>query len=258
MLEQVADGLDPEPGRGLRRRPLQEKRLRQPAWARQRAQGRPTEVGRGQLSGLCEARGDGSYDGVGTGRKEWEDRSMTSSPAVNRLALLAIVALAATALIAPSAGGAAVRAKVKCPQQKASFLYWPHGHEARPQAGFPAFPTPHLEIYGGLHDTTFPPTPIGYIDATGSSQSSSECTQPAMSTLTRDDIPHAQKIRGKAKNVQCKFGEKIRLVFSQVSKGARVDAVLGDGTRVVQVRMKNSGSSIVFNKRRCDVEDPPT
>ena len=37
----------------------------------------------------------------------------------------------------------------------------------------------------------------------------------------------------------------------------RLDAVLGDGTRVVQARTKNSGSSIVFNNKRCEVEDPP-
>ena len=182
---------------------------------------------------------------------------MSQSPAVHRLALLVIVALAATALVAPSAGGAAIRAKVKCPQKSASFLYWPKGHDARPQAGFPEFRTPHLEIYGGLHDTTFPSQVIGYIDATGSAQSSSECTDPARATLSRDDIPHSQKIRGKAKNVQCKFGEKLGLVFTEVKEGARVDAVLGDGTRVVQVRMKNSGSSIVFNDRKCDVKNPP-
>jgi hypothetical protein len=181
---------------------------------------------------------------------------MDSSPVVNRLPLLVIAGLAALAILAPSAQ-AATRAKVRCPQKSASFLYWPHGHGERPQAGFPAFPTPHLEIYGGLHDTTFPPTPIGYIDATGASQSSSECTQPALSNLSRDDIPHSQKIKGKAKNVQCKFGEKVRLVFTDVDVGARVDAVLGDGTRVVQVRIKNSGSSIVFNERKCDAKDPP-
>lgn len=181
---------------------------------------------------------------------------MDSSPVVNRLALLAVAALVVAAMTAPSAA-AVTRAKVKCPQKAASFLYWPNGHGERPQAGFPAFPTPHLEIYGGLHDTTFPPTPIGYIDAKKASQSSSECSQPALSNLSQDDIAHSKKIRGKAKNVQCKFGEKVRLVFSQVSKGARVDAVLGDGTRVVQVRIKNSGSSIVFNNRKCDAEDPP-
>jgi hypothetical protein len=175
--------------------------------------------------------------------------------------LLVITALAASALMASalmaSSAQAVNRAKVKCPQKQASFLYWPHGHDARPQAGFPAFPTPHLEIYGGLHDTTFPPTPIGYIDASGKAQSSSECTQPVLSSLSRDDIPHSEKVRGKAKNVQCKFGEKVRLVFSAVDVGARVDAVLGDGTRVVQVRIKNTGSSIVFNDRKCDVKDPP-
>lgn len=181
---------------------------------------------------------------------------MDSSPVVNRLALLAVTALAASAFVAPSAG-AAVRAKVKCPQKSASFLYWPDGHDARPGAGFPAFSTPHLEIYGGLHETTFPPTPIGYIDAKGSEQSSSECSQPALSNLSRDDIAHSKKIRGKAKNVQCKFGSKVRLVFSKVKTGTRVDAVTGDGTRVVQVRIKNSGSSIVFNNRKCDAEDPP-
>jgi len=182
---------------------------------------------------------------------------MSSSPAVNRLALLAVVGLAAAALIAPSTGGAALRVKYKCPQKSASFLYWPHGHDARPQAGFPAFPTPHLEIYGGRHDTTFPPQTIGYIDSSGSAQTSSECTSKGTTGLSGDDIPHDQKIRGKAKNIQCKFGEKIQLVFTQVQEGARVDAVLGDGTRVVQVRMKGSGSSIVFNNHRCDVKDPP-
>lgn len=182
---------------------------------------------------------------------------MRPSPAVHRLALLAIVALAGTALIAPSTGSAALRVKYKCPDKKASFLWWPHGHGARPQAGFPEFKTPHMEIYGGFHDTTFPVQTIGYIDASGSAQTSSECTSKGTTNLSNNDIPHSQKIRGKAKNIQCKFGEKINLVFTQVQEGARVDAVLGDGTRVVQARTKNSGSSIVFNNKRCDVEDPP-
>ena len=182
---------------------------------------------------------------------------MSSSPAVNRLALLAIVALAGTALIAPSTGSAALRIKYKCPTKKASFLYWPNGHGQRPQAGFPAFPTPHLEIYGGFHDTTFPPATLAYIDASGSAQASSDCADKGVSNLSGANIPHDQKIKGKAKNIQCKFGEKMQLVFTQVQDGARVDAVLGDGTRVVQVRMKNSGSSIVFNNKRCDVKDPP-
>ena len=182
---------------------------------------------------------------------------MRPSPAVHRLALLAIVALAGTALIAPSTGSAALRVKYKCPDKKASFLWWPHGHGARPQAGFPEFKTPHMEIYGGLHDTTFPVQTIGYIDASGSAQTSSECTSKGTTNLSSKDIPHSQKIKGKAKNIQCKFGEKINLVFTQVQEGARVDAVLGDGTRVVQARTKNSGSSIVFNNKRCEVEDPP-
>ena len=182
---------------------------------------------------------------------------MSSSPAVHRLALLVITGLVAAALIAPSTGGAALSVKFKCPASKASFLYWPNGHDARPQAGFPEFRTPHLEIYGGLHDTTFPPATIGYIDADGSATSNSDCTNKGTTNLSGDNIPHSQKIRGKAKNVQCRFGEKIQLVFTQVQEGARVDAVLGNGTRVVQVRMKNSGSSIVFNDRKCDVKGPP-
>ena len=182
---------------------------------------------------------------------------MRPSPAVNRLALLAITGLAGTALIAPSTAGAALRIKYKCPVGKASFLYWPDGHGARPQAGFPEFRTPHLEIYGGLHDTTFPPFTMGYIDASGSATTNSDCANKGTTNLSSAAIPHSQKIRGKAKNVQCKFGEKMQLVFTQVENGARVDAVLGNGTRVVEVRTKNSGSSITFNNQKCDVKAPP-
>lgn len=182
---------------------------------------------------------------------------MSHSPAVTRLVLLAATALAATALMATISPGAVNRVKVKCPQKSVSFLYWPKGHDERPQAGFPEFRTPHLEIYGGLHDTTFPPQTIGYIDATGAAQKGSECTNKGSTSLSGKDIPHATKRTGKAANVQCKFGEKTQLVFSQVSPGARVDAVLADGTRVVQVRIKQTGSSIVFNERKCDAKPPP-
>ena len=80
----------PSPAAAFAAGPVRRSGSVEPARPRQGAQRRPAEVVRGQLSRVCEARGDDSYDGVGTGRKAWEDRSMSSSPAVNRLALLAI------------------------------------------------------------------------------------------------------------------------------------------------------------------------
>jgi len=71
-----------------------------------------------------------------------------------------------------------------CATKKFRILFWPKGHPAVPSAGFPAFPTPHVEVYMGT-GKKFPDTQeVGYIDATHATVSSKPPCTATTSTST--------------------------------------------------------------------------
>ena len=170
---------------------------------------------------------------------------------------LPVVATALTALVLVSvpAHAAAPSAKATCDNKKASFLFWPNGHGEIDSVGFPEFRTPHLEVYPGYHSTSFPPVTNANADPSGATVNSQACNLSSPDPLS-GDVPHKAK-RLKAANIQCRFGEKMILEFTRLDNGVKVTAVREDGTKVIELKIANSRSKAVFNKRRCDAKDPP-
>jgi hypothetical protein len=159
------------------------------------------------------------------------------------------------ALFSGAGQAAPPTAKAKCDNKKASFLFWPNGHGRIDSAGFPEFRTPHLEVYPGFHSTSFPPATNSNADPSGATVNSGACNLSSPDPLS-GDVPNKATKR-KAANIQCRFGEKMILEFTRLAEGVKVTAIRKDGTKVIELKIVNSGSKAVFNKNRCDAKDPP-
>jgi hypothetical protein len=179
-----------------------------------------------------------------------------SASAMTRISAVALAAVIASVAVFSAPGQAAApTAKAKCGNKKASFLFWPNGHGRIDSVGFPEFRTPHLEVYPGYHSTSFPPATNANADPSGATVNSQACSLKSPDPL-KGDVPHNAK-KLKAANIQCRFGEKMILEFTRLSNGVKVTAVLDDGTKVIELKIVNSGSKAVFNERRCTAKDPP-
>jgi hypothetical protein len=106
------------------------------------------------------------------------------------VALGAAVVGASIAIAAPGRQADAQQAAagpipaLHCSVTKIQIFFWPHGHGAIPQIGFPAFAPPHLEIYrAGFPDSS---RFLAYMSATGYSpgpscvRTTDTSTQPLM------------------------------------------------------------------------------
>ena len=170
---------------------------------------------------------------------------------------IALIAVAAAAIVSLSALGQAAEPirKATCDNKSASLLFWPKGHGKLEGAGFPKYEKPHLEIYGGLHRNTFPKSTNAYAEPTALQVSQKACdTRPR--ELASGKVPNSGK-RTKATNFQCRFGQKMRVVFAAVNDGLKVTIVRKDGKKVIELKILNSGSSAVYNKERCEAKAPP-
>jgi hypothetical protein len=172
-----------------------------------------------------------------------------------RLALLVLVA-AAVAVLAPLSAASGVF-KARCGSKAGSYLFWPHGHHAIPRIGFPKFLTPHLELYGGLHRTSFPPNAEdAYIDATGSAAVARRCHATAAGFLFAP-MRHVGSTTA-THEIECNFHAPVTYRLGRTINGARLQTVLGVSTLVVDVRMSRRGSVIAFDKRYCVAMPPPS
>jgi hypothetical protein len=167
---------------------------------------------------------------------------------------LAIAAIAgATALPAAAAGGI----EGQCNSKAGSYLFWPHGHPAIPGIGFPAFPTPHLELYGGLHRTSFPDkAEDAYIDSTGAAGVAKRCRKSGAGFINAH-VNHAKSTRS-THEIECNFKHLVSYRLAKTAGGARLQTVLSGGAVVVDVKMGSSGSSITWDKRYCKALSPPS
>lgn len=171
--------------------------------------------------------------------------------------MLPLVAALAAALIflAVPVHAVAPSSKATCGNKKASFLFWPNGHGQIDSAGFPEYRTPHLEVYPGFHSKTFPPATNANAEPGSATINSNACELTSPDPLS-GQVPHKAK-RTKATNIQCNFGQKMRLEFTQLNNGVKVTGIRKDGTKVIELTILNSGSKALFNKQRCDAKDPP-
>ena len=171
-----------------------------------------------------------------------------------RLGVLLLVPLAVALDTTPA--GAAGSIEAQCNSKSGSYLFWPQGHPAIPGIGFPSFATPHLELYGGLHRTSFPaPTQDAYIDSTGAAGAAKRCrTSPA--GFINASVNHAKRTTS-AHEVQCNFKKLVSYRLSKTASGARLQTVLSGAAVVVDVKMGPGGSSITWDKRYCKALSPP-
>lgn len=174
-----------------------------------------------------------------------------------RLAGIALVAAVLAPLLMLSTYGQAAPpyGKVTCDTRKASFLFWPDGHPKLKEPGFGEFRTPHLEVYRGLKETGFGSKVDVYADPRGAAPSQERCSAGTAQPLT-GKVPNPQT-RTKATNIQCRFGNKIRLAFTKVNDGQKVTGLRKDGTKVIELKILNSDSTAVYNKERCEPKPPP-
>ena len=70
---------------------------------------------------------------------------------------LALSLLLAPALVLVATAGATPSERIACGIKSLDFYFWPRGHAAVPELGFPDLPTPHLEVYMGA-----PPGKLGH------------------------------------------------------------------------------------------------
>ena len=173
-----------------------------------------------------------------------------------RVLASAALAAAALALFGAPVNAVAPFAEAKCDNKKASFLFWPKGHPKLDEPGFPEFLTPHLEVYAGLRTKGFGSKVAAYADPSGASASRNACRIGGSEPL-KGKVPNSAK-RTKATNLQCRFGEKMRLAFTQLRNGTKVTALRKDDTKVLEMKLLATGSSVVYNKRRCEPKPPPT
>ena len=166
-----------------------------------------------------------------------------------------LIAAAALVLLSAPAQAAAPFAQATCENRSASLLFWPKGHGEVEGAGFPKYTKPHLEIYGGLHTNTFPKSTNAYAEPQRAQITDNACNQVTPKPLS-GKVPNSRK-REKAANFQCRFGQKMRVVFTAVTGGVKVTVVRKDGTKVIELKIVENGSSAVFNKERCEAKPPP-
>ena len=167
---------------------------------------------------------------------------------------LAAAALAAVTALPATAAGAT---EAQCNSKAGSYLFWPHGHPAVPGVGFPAFPTPHLELYGGLHRTSFPPSAQdAYLDSTGAAAVAKRCRRSGAGFIDAH-VNHARSTR-KTHEIECNFKHHVSYRLAKVRGGSRLQTVLSGGAVVVDVKMGSSGSSITWDKRYCKALSPPS
>jgi len=162
------------------------------------------------------------------------------------------------ALLAPLATAAPSSAAVQtadCGRTSASILFWPKGHGARPGAGFPAFRTPHVEVYGGKHTTSFPNSASdAYLDSKGTASVSGRCGVGVAGGFS------SKKVKGTtrtgAADIFCSFGGTAGYRLDKIGGGARLQILLNDGTVVLDLKIKKTGSKVSYSKR-CKAHAPP-
>jgi hypothetical protein len=172
-----------------------------------------------------------------------------------RLALLlSVAAVVALGAAPPSLAAGGIEAQ--CNSKNGSYLFWPHGHPAIPKVGFPAFPTPHLELYRGESRTSFPDAAEdAYIDATGAAGAAKHCRTSGAGIINAH-VNHSSSTKS-TREIECNFKNHVSYRISKVNGGARLQTVLSGSAVVVDVKMAAHGSKITWDKRYCKAVASP-
>lgn len=169
----------------------------------------------------------------------------------------ALAAVVLTAFVGAMASTTSAQAAISaaCQSKSNTYLFWPQGHDARPVAGFQAFPVPHLELYRGKLSTRFPDSAAdGYIDSLGSAGADKKCDR-GKAAFSSNKVARVKTVTAPA-SVVCGFGVNVVHRLGKVNGGARIQT-LRRGKAVVDATIKQTGSSIRYDRRYCETKPAP-
>jgi hypothetical protein len=176
---------------------------------------------------------------------------------VRRLFVLVVTSVAAAAV---PAAISAPRVEGNCSTETPVVLFWPRGHAAIPSLGFPAFRTPHVEVYRYQAATTYRNANfVGYADGTGKSSLNPACKRVA-DHVTVQQLPATSITRAAA--VTCRTrGAALVQVRRIAGAGVRGEVRLLEAPNRLVLRALVTGnaigSNLAYNPQRCRVGPAP-
>jgi len=168
------------------------------------------------------------------------------------LVLVAALGVGALTMIAATQAGAQSFPGVDCGSKTTRWLFWPEGHGAIKSQGFPAFPTPHLEVYKGTGKKFADADNIAYADPT-TSKTASTCTA---TTITQATGKTNKKLT-KTKELACTFPSNAVFLAASGSGGGHVIIAYVDGKPVVAATLNTTGSQLQYDGKLCKPTKPP-
>jgi hypothetical protein len=174
------------------------------------------------------------------------------------IALLAVLACALAALAAGESRSSAVEGS--CGTETVTVLFWPRGHGAIPGLGFPAFRTPHAEVYAYQGAATYRSASfLGSADGKGKVELRPGCPRVRDHT-TVQQLPATSLTRAAA--VTCRTRNDTLVQLRKVpGAGVRAEVRLLEGPNRLVLRALVTGnaigSNLAYNPQRCRVGRPP-
>ena len=166
---------------------------------------------------------------------------------MRRILVLAL----ALAAIAASPAGASQTQRIACGVKTLDFYFWPRGHVAVPELGFPEFRTPHLEVYTGA--------PVGKLGQQLAYVSETEfklvqgCPEKGNTPTTWSGGPMKTRRRATSK-LHCAYPKRVELLVASLGNGMRLEVTLGHTAATATVATLDvKGARLDYDARYCRV-----
>ena len=171
--------------------------------------------------------------------------------AVSASCMVTLLALGALVALAPAAGAIP---GIDCATPKYRILFWPKGHKAVPSVGFPAFLTPHAEVYTGSGKKFPNAQQVGYVDATTAKVSSTPPCAPA--DWAPGPSGKMTKKTNKVTLLVCTFTASPVLFGATVNQGGYAIGFYVKNAPTAYVRI-GSTSQLLYDPSQCKAKKPP-
>jgi len=162
-----------------------------------------------------------------------------------------LIAAGTLTALAPPAGAQALPGS-DCGSTTLRWLFWPKGHGEIKSQGFPAFPTPHLEVYVGTGKTFADAQQVAYTDPT-TSKTADSCTPGTISPGTKPTT----KSTTKAKQLVCKFASNAVFFGAANQAGGYALIAYVDNESVVAATIADTGSKLQYDGKACKLKPSP-
>lgn len=174
---------------------------------------------------------------------------------MRRLLLIGVSAFAvALAAVAATRSATQPTRQADCRQSLVIVLFWPHGHHAIGNIGFPAHPRPHVEVYRyGKHG--YPPENfLLFASANGHVTFSKKC-KFASGAGPSGSIAASAKT-GKPRALSCRVPVGGMERTRQIKGGMQFDLGAA-GQHVVTAKLLSRGSTLAYSHTWCNAGIPP-